>query len=231
MMAHPSGSLIITWLTYLVVAISVTAMIEAFFYDKLPRWGFHTGLRIWTYIIEFAFLSSLAATPLLDKADWLTAVLFHALPVVVVLIYFVPTAIAIERSSQRLQFIFFVNLLAGWTVVGWFWTLAESLRSARREQAQFIAEHLAPPTPERRPFITPDMLRQEPPRYFVGKGVEQRAEEMPPLAGQPPTPEPAQAQPQRRRTGRIFGRPVIGAGRWRVRPSSASASKRPVIND
>jgi Superinfection immunity protein len=232
-MAQLSASLIVTWLLYLAIAISVTVMIEAFFYERLLRWGFPTGLRIWTYIIEFAFLSSLATTPLLDKANWPTAVLFHALPVVAVLIYFVPTAIAIERSSQRPEFIFFFNLLTGWTVVGWFWTLAESLGDARRQQAQMIAEHLAPPTPQREPFITSNMFRQEPLRYFVGRGVEQRAEQARPLAGadQPPTPEPMRAQVARRRAGRIFGRPAVGVGRWRARPSSASAAKRPIIDN
>lgn len=231
-MAQLSTSLVFSWLSYLAVAISVTAMIEAFFHESLQRWGFHTGLRIWAYIIEFAFLSSLAATPLLTAADWSTAALLHTLPIVAVLIYFVPTAIAIERSSQRPEFIFFLNLFTGWTVVGWFWALAESLGDAHRQREQFVAQQLAAPAPQREPFLTPDIYRQEPLRYFVGKGVEQPAEVRPVIADRPPTPEPMQAQVARRRTGRIFGRrQAAGLGRWWARPSGASAGKRPDINN
>lgn len=231
-MAQLSTSLIFSWLLYIAIAISVTAMIEAFFHESLRRWGFHSGLRIWAYIIEFAFLSSLAATPLLATADWSRAALFHTLPIVAVLIYFAPTAIAIERSSQRPEFIFFLNLLTGWTVVGWFWTLAESLRDAHRQQEQFLAQQLAAPAPQREPFVTSDIYRQEPLRYFVGKGVEQRAEVQPVMADQPLTPELMQAQVARRRTGRIFGRrQAVGVGRWWARPSNASAAKRPTINN
>lgn len=210
MMAHLSGSSIISWLLCLIVAIGITAAIETFFRESLPRWGIHTGLRIWAYIIEFAFLSSLATAPLLAKAHWSTTVLFHTLPVVAVLVYFIPTAIAIERSSQRLEFIFFVNLLAGWTAVGWLWTLTESLADAHRKQTQIIAERLAPPPPQRRPFITAGMFAHEPQRYIVGQGVEKRAGEAP-AAGGPATSQPVRPQSQRRHPGTIFGRPVAGA--------------------
>ncbi len=234
MMAQLSGSSIVTWLLYLVIAIGVMAVLETVFRESLPRWGASTGLRIWTYIIELAFLSSLATAPLLDKAHWPTAVLFHTLPVLAVLIYFIPTAIAIERSSQRLELIFFANLLVGWTVAGWFWALAKSFGDAHREQAQIVAqvvaERLAPPPPQRGPFITPDMFTREQPRYFVGKGMEQRAEEASLLADQPQTRESAPLQSKRRRAGMIFGRPVAGVA-VAAPPSGASAAKTPVTTN
>jgi hypothetical protein len=230
MAAQLSSSSILAWLVYLAVAVGITAVIETFFRESLPHWGFHTEFRIWAYIIEFAFLSSLATAPLLDKAHWLTAILFYTLPVVGVLIYFVPTAIAIERSSQRIELIFFVNLLAGWTVAGWFWTLAESFRDARREQTQIVAERLAPRPPQRGPFITPDTFTREPLRYLVGKGPEQPAEAAPPMADQPSRPELAQAQPERRPTVTIFGRPAARTEAV-VSQNSASAAKTVVTTN
>lgn len=175
MMAQLSGSLIISWLLCLAVAIVLMAVIETFFRESLLRRGFNAGLRIWTYIIAFAFLSSLGTAPLLDKAQWLTAVLFHTLAVVVVLLYFVPTAIAIGRSSDRIESIFFVNLLAGWTVIGWFWALVESFGDARREQVQIAAERATPLPQQKKPFISEGTLTREPPRYLAGKGVEQHS--------------------------------------------------------
>lgn len=219
MMAHLSSS-VVAWLLYLAVAIGITATIETCFRESLPRWGFNTELRIWAYIIEFAFLSSLATAPLLDKAHWLTALMFYTLPIVAVFIYFVPTAIAIARSSQRVELLFFVNLLMGWTVVGWFWTLTESFRDARREQTDIVAERLAPPPPQRGPFITESMFAPEQPRYFVGRGAQQDA-----LSA----PRPLQARP-RRRPGTVFGRPVANAGAMVSQPDASAANTATTID-
>lgn len=223
MMAHLSSS-VFAWLLYLAVAVGITATIETFFRESLPRWGFHTELRIWAYIIEFAFLSSLAAAPLLDNAHWFTAILFYTLPVVAVLIYFAPTAIAIERSSQRVEQIFFINLLMGWTVIGWLWTLTESFRDARREQTEIVAQRLAAPPPQRGPFITADMFTQEQPRYFVGRGAQEPAEAPLRMADAPSAPPPLATRLESRPRTTIFGRTVANANAA-VSQSSASAAK------
>ncbi|HEY1447746.1 MAG TPA: superinfection immunity protein [Caulobacteraceae bacterium] len=42
-------------------------------------------------------------------------------------IHFIPTIIAIARRKRNAVWIFVVNLLLGWTVIGWIWALVWSL--------------------------------------------------------------------------------------------------------
>lgn len=222
-MAYLSGGPIFTWLLCLAIAVAITVAIESLFRKKLPQWGLHSGIRIWAYIIEFAFLCSLAAAPLLSGADWTTAIFFHTLPVVAVLIYFVPTAIAVERSASHVEFIFFVNLLAGWTVVGWVWALMGSIRAVRHQREEIVAERIAPPPPVRGPFVTPGMFMRQQPRYFVGKGAEEPVERAAPAAD----PPPVEAQVRARPAGTIFGRTVGGAEA--PAPQGAAPSAKPTV--
>ncbi len=51
-------------------------------------------------------------------------------PLVVIPVYFLPAVIANRRQAEHEVSIFWVNLLLGWTVLGWlavlFWTVAET---------------------------------------------------------------------------------------------------------
>ena len=47
--------------------------------------------------------------------------------VILFLIYWLPTIIAIVRDHQSRMAIFAVNLLFGWTVIGWFFAFIWSL--------------------------------------------------------------------------------------------------------
>jgi hypothetical protein len=41
--------------------------------------------------------------------------------------YMVPWAIAVQRSRSDSGAVFLINLLLGWTIIGWVWALVKSL--------------------------------------------------------------------------------------------------------
>ncbi|HME60886.1 MAG TPA: superinfection immunity protein [Candidatus Binatia bacterium] len=49
-----------------------------------------------------------------------------------ILLYFLPTGIAIIRSTQRGVSIFLVNLLFGWTILGWIVALIWAVKEKPR---------------------------------------------------------------------------------------------------
>lgn len=50
---------------------------------------------------------------------WLIAVLTAG--------YMVPWAISVQRSKSDTGAVFLINLLLGWTIIGWVWALVKSL--------------------------------------------------------------------------------------------------------
>lgn len=46
---------------------------------------------------------------------------------VVVIVYLLPSLLALMRRHRSLPAIVFVNTVLGWTVVGWFWAMIWSL--------------------------------------------------------------------------------------------------------
>ena len=50
---------------------------------------------------------------------WLVAVLTGG--------YMVPWAIAVQRSKSNAGTVLLINLLLGWTIIGWVWALVMSL--------------------------------------------------------------------------------------------------------
>jgi hypothetical protein len=65
---------------------------------------------------------------------WIGFLLF-ALP-----IYFAPTGIAFGRKHPQLWAIFALNLMAGWTMLGWVGTLVWSLLVTERKPAYVLRE-------------------------------------------------------------------------------------------
>ncbi len=47
-------------------------------------------------------------------------------------LYFLPFAIAQHRGALAIGTFFFLNLLFGWTVIGWLWLLADALTCRTR---------------------------------------------------------------------------------------------------
>lgn len=61
--------------------------------------------------------------------------------------YFVPAVIAVLRKHPRQSTIVLVNLVLGWTVVGWGWALAVAVFGMRPREAARRPTH--PPRPDR----------------------------------------------------------------------------------
>jgi len=73
---------------------------------------------------------------------------FHFHPVfmlVSLLLYFLPAFLARKRSDFTA--IFVLNLLAGWTVIGWIVALVWALSSGQQRQVAVPAQPAAPPQP------------------------------------------------------------------------------------
>ncbi len=57
----------------------------------------------------------------------LGVIFFAVIAFAALAIHFIPTIIAIARHKRNAVWIFVVNLLLGWTVIGWVWALVWSL--------------------------------------------------------------------------------------------------------
>lgn len=64
-----------------------------------------------------------------DLTPTLLAVLLW---IAMIIIYFTPTLIAVGREHHNSLAIFAVNLLFGWSVLGWFWALIWSLTAVNK---------------------------------------------------------------------------------------------------
>lgn len=64
--------------------------------------------------------------------SFLTGAAYGLLVIGFVLTYFFPTLVSRYRGHHNRTSILLVNLLTGWTVIGWFWALVWSLTDARR---------------------------------------------------------------------------------------------------
>ena len=50
-------------------------------------------------------------------------IFFSLLICVSITIYFMPSIIAFKEKSMNIKFIFILNVLAGWTIIGWIISL------------------------------------------------------------------------------------------------------------
>ncbi len=53
--------------------------------------------------------------------------------IVVLAVYFLPGIVAVERKHPQATAIFALNLLLGWTILGWIAALVWSLTAVRRD--------------------------------------------------------------------------------------------------
>ncbi len=117
------------WLSTLTISVGTALIIAgvlSIFSGRLL--GLAPHYKLWSFIVGFAFLCSLSAVAQAEP-ETLSAGLFICLvPILVVLIYFLPTAVAISVDNPSFQSVFLMNLFFGWTVVGWLAALAWGLR-------------------------------------------------------------------------------------------------------
>jgi hypothetical protein len=122
----------IYWLSTLAMSVAVALMIASALSIST---GFMLNLspenKLWAFIVAFAFLCSLAMAPQAANHGWGKALLLYLLPILIVMVYFLPTAVAVSDSHPSFREIFIVNLFLGWTVLGWCAALTWSLIQPR----------------------------------------------------------------------------------------------------
>jgi hypothetical protein len=124
-----SNPVFVDWLSTLGISVGtalIVAAILSLFSGRLL--GLAPHYKLWSFIVGFAFLCSLSAVVRAEPETWSAGLFIGLLPILVVLIYFLPTAAAITVNNPYFQSVFLTNLFFGWTVVGWLAALAWGLR-------------------------------------------------------------------------------------------------------
>ncbi len=106
--------------------------------------------KLLSFIVGFGVMSSLTSAELILKTSrWETELLLYPLPLLVTYVYFLPAIAAAMSGSEVYRRVFLINLLAGWTVIGWVAALAKALHvEAEREtyDSGLVSARLAPIT-------------------------------------------------------------------------------------
>jgi uncharacterized membrane protein len=103
----------------------------------------------------------------------------YAWGIIVFGLYFLPIIFAIGRKHPQIAPISIINILLGWTIIGWIAALIWSVAAFKREE-------VAPPVPQNYPpassaAIPPQPQYQQPPLY------QQPPQYQPPQYQQPPS--------------------------------------------
>jgi Superinfection immunity protein len=127
-MSNFNDSAYIEWLSTLALSIGVSLIVAG----ALASWsGRLLGLapehKLWAFIVGFAFLCSLSTVPMSEHGTWADTLYLALISLLVIFIYFVPTAAAINGHHPNFSSIFIMNLFFGWTIAGWvvalFWAM------------------------------------------------------------------------------------------------------------
>jgi hypothetical protein len=122
----------VEWLSTMAISIGVSLIVAG----ALAAWsGRLLGLapehKLWAFIVGFAFLCSLSTVPMSEHGTWSDTFYLAMVPLLIIFIYFLPTAAAINGRHPNFQSIFVVNLFFGWTIAGWmvalFWAVRRPL--------------------------------------------------------------------------------------------------------
>lgn len=116
-----------------------------------------------------------------------------------VVIYFLPSIVAISRSVPNAGSVIVLNLFLGWTLIGWVMSLAMSFRSAQiAPQVNLSVAHqfYRPPRyPSPAPQgYWPTALPSTPPPYYATPQQQRR-----PVAGLPYNPQTSHSLPPQHR--------------------------------
>ncbi len=82
-----------------------------------------------------------------DPSDVVVAVSLSAAVLLLLVLYFIPTTIAVARGHLDGWTLFLINLSLGWTLLGWVisfvWALTGKTRVNRRKQEQLARDRVA----------------------------------------------------------------------------------------
>ena len=133
-----SNPVFVDWLSTLAISVGtalIVAGILSLFSARLL--GLAPHYKLWSFIVGFAFLCGLSSVVRAEPDTWSAGLFVLLLPILVVLIYFLPTATAISVDNPYFQSVFMLNLFFGWTVVGWLAALAWGLRRPHVEAQEY----------------------------------------------------------------------------------------------
>lgn len=128
MRAAISDPVVIQWLSTLAVffgASLLMAGLMAIVSSRILKLAAEHA--IWVFIVGFAFLCSLASVSVTPIDSWTADSVLVLIPLLAVAIYFLPSLASSAARHPSFQAVFILNLLFGWTIVGWvvaiLWTL------------------------------------------------------------------------------------------------------------
>jgi T4 superinfection immunity protein len=102
----------------IIAALLIAASIY-FLWVMIERQNFTPHHRLMAYLVSLTFLGDIAAILWSWGMGWQWTVMAGLIPPLVVMLYFMPTAAAIYWQHPSPNSIFAINLLTGWTLVGW----------------------------------------------------------------------------------------------------------------
>ena len=128
-MSNFNDPVFVEWLSTLAISVGVSLIIAG----GLAAWsgrllGFAPEHKLWAFIVGFAFLCSLSTVPMSEHGSWTDTLYLALIPLLIIFIYFLPTAAAINGHHPNFNSVFVMNLFFGWTVAGWVVALFWSLR-------------------------------------------------------------------------------------------------------
>jgi hypothetical protein len=124
----------INWASTLVISIAIALAASTLMtFWATRRFGLSSQAVLWTFIIGFALLGSVATAPMAEGSAWGARLYFYSLPFTFILIYFVPTIAAMSSKSSSFQAIFILNLFFGWSGIGWLVALAWAVSPPKKD--------------------------------------------------------------------------------------------------
>lgn len=109
------------------------------------------------------------------------------------MIYFLPSIVAISRSVPNAGSVIVLNLFLGWTFIGWVMSLAMSFRSAQISQQVNVSVAPQPYRPSYYPApagYRPTVPPSTPAPYYAAPQRQRH-----PIAGLPYNPQPSHSSP------------------------------------
>ena len=106
---------------------------------------------------------------------WPAGIFAWFIVVVCLVPYFLPTIIAILRKKTSAGGIFVLNLLLGWTVIGWVGALIWSLSADARETTVIVNNPPPPPPPQSHGYtgVTLKKPGEQPDKYDQLRKIKQ----------------------------------------------------------
>ncbi len=101
--------------------------------------------RVSAFVVGFALTCSFAIAQLgQPMASWREALLFASFPLILCFAYFLPTIMAVAVGSEVFRGAFLINLLFGWTGVGWVVAMFMAFRPSEHDIYEDLNIRLTP---------------------------------------------------------------------------------------